>query len=259
MERNRIIKDFREKVSREIDLLPEGLNRFIVETPFTFDDGDHLKIVLKRDKDGEWFLTDEGHTLMHLTYEGINLDTPTRQRIIENALLLYGITSDEGEMRLGIEDGEYGDALYSFVQGLIHISDVSYLKREQVKSAFLDEFYSLIANEIPEEIVELNYTDPVHDSAGLYPVDCRIKGKNRDIFLFAIPNDDRCRDATITILQFEKFGRDFTPAAIFENQENINRKVLSRFSDVTDKQFSTITSARERLLKFLAQHGVAEA
>ena len=44
------------------------MNRFLVFTPFTFDDGDHLAIVLKR-YDKHWFLSDEGHTYMHLSYE----------------------------------------------------------------------------------------------------------------------------------------------------------------------------------------------
>ena len=38
---------FREKVGRKVRLAQEGLNRFRVFTPFVFDDGDHLSIVLR--------------------------------------------------------------------------------------------------------------------------------------------------------------------------------------------------------------------
>ncbi len=34
-------------------------------------------------------------------------------------------------------------------------------------------------------------------------------------------------------------------------QEAINRKVLARFSDVCDKQFSTLTGNRERIRPFI--------
>ena len=37
-------------------------------TPFRFDDGDHIAIVLKKEQ-GRWLLSDGGHTYMHLTYD----------------------------------------------------------------------------------------------------------------------------------------------------------------------------------------------
>ena len=63
-----IEEDFKRKVCEMVRLESEGMNRFRVFTPFTFDDGDHLAIVLKR-YDKHWFLSDEGHTYMHLSYE----------------------------------------------------------------------------------------------------------------------------------------------------------------------------------------------
>jgi len=62
-------------------LTQEGENRFRVFTPFMFEDGDHLAIVLKREQE-HWMLSDEGHTYMHLTYDldEKDLRTGTRQR-----------------------------------------------------------------------------------------------------------------------------------------------------------------------------------
>lgn len=252
MELDDLKKDFERKVCEEIYLVSEGIGRFLVQTPFTFDDGDHLKIVLKHDRKNNWILTDEGHTFMHLSYEDIDLDTKTRHFIIEKSLTTYKIKNIDGELVLKIEDGSYGDALYSFIQGILHISDVAYLKRERVKSAFMEEFDSFVPTQVPEEIITFDYCDPTHDPNALYPVDCFIKAKPRPVFLFAILNDDRCRDATISILQYEKFGINFSAAAIFENQEEINRKVLARFSDVCEKQFSSLQSAKERFGKYLS-------
>lgn len=245
-------KDFKKKVCEEIDLVSEGVERFLVKTPFTFDDGDHLKIVLKKDGERNWLLTDEGHTFMHLSYEDIDIDTKTRQQIIESSLTAYNMVNKEGELILKINDEMYGDALYSFIQGILHISDITYLKRERIRSAFMEEFRSFISTKIPEENIKFDYHDPIHDPNALYPVDCVIEAKPRRIFLFAILNDDKCRDATISILQFEKFGINFTASAIFENQEEINRKVLARFTDVCEKQFSSLQSAKERFEKYFS-------
>jgi hypothetical protein len=44
-----IERNFREKVCSELSLMSEGINRFRVFTPFLFDDGDNLAIVLKKE------------------------------------------------------------------------------------------------------------------------------------------------------------------------------------------------------------------
>jgi hypothetical protein len=61
-----IERNFKEKVCDK--LTSEGVNRYRVFTPFIFEDGDHLSIILKREN-GKWMLSDEGHTYMHLTYD----------------------------------------------------------------------------------------------------------------------------------------------------------------------------------------------
>jgi len=240
-----IVHEFRRKVCEGIDLNSEGKNRYIVFTPFMFDDGDHLPILLKQEND-KWLLTDEGHTFMHVSYDEINVEHGTRCKIIDTVLLGYGIKNIEGELIVNIENDNYGDALYSFIQGLIKITDISYLTRERVRSTFLEDFKNLLETKVPEEKRMFDYSDPTHDPGRKYIVDCRVNGVKRPLFVFAIPNDDKCRDATITCLQYEKFAIPFTATAIFENHEEINRRVLARFSDVCEKQFPSLQSANER-------------
>ena len=84
--------DFQEKVAATIRLESEGIDRYRVITPFRFEDGDHLVILLKRGAEN-WVLSDEGHTFMHLTYEleEQDLEQGTRQRIIANSLSMFGV------------------------------------------------------------------------------------------------------------------------------------------------------------------------
>lgn len=125
-------KDFHEKVSSKIRLTDEGIYRFRVITPFLFEDGDHLAIVLKKEE-GRWVLSDEAHTYMRLTYDidETSLHRGTRQKIISNTLSIFQIEDRDGELVLDVPDERYGDALYSFVQALLRISDVSYLSRNR--------------------------------------------------------------------------------------------------------------------------------
>ncbi len=245
-------QEFRDKVSAQIRLAAEGLDRFRVFTPFLFDDGDHLAVVLRRENTG-WVLSDEAHTYMHLTYDidEKDLHKGTRQKIISNTLSMFRIEDREGELVLDVRDSRFGDALYSFVQGLLRIANVSYLSQERVKSTFLEDFRTLLSETLPEERMSFAWNDPAHDPYGMHVVDCRVNGMPRPLFVHALGSDDRTRDATIALLQFEKWGIDFRSLAIFEDQESISRKVLARFSDVCEKQFSSLTANRGRITRFL--------
>src|SRR5450759_3281390 len=167
MSEQAVVLDFQRKVSEKVHIASEGIDRYRVFTPFMFEDGDHLAIVLRKES-GAWTLTDEGHTYMHLTYdlEEKDLRKGTRQKIINNALSAFSVDDREGELVLPIEDELYGDALFSFVQALLKITDVSYLSRERVKSTFMEDFRSFMEEKVPAARRAFDWRDPIHDPDG---------------------------------------------------------------------------------------------
>jgi hypothetical protein len=247
-----IERAFQTAVAASVRLQPEGQDRFRVFTPFQFEDRDHLAIVLRREAGG-WALSDEGHTFMHVTYDigERDLQEGTRARIVANALEAYAVQDRDGELVLPVVANRFGDALYDYVQVLLKIADVNYLSRERTRSTFLDDFRSFVSAHVPLQRVEFGWHDSERDPAANYIVDCRINGMRRPLFVFALPGDDRVRDATISLLQFERWRLEQRSVAVFEDQEQTNRRVLARFSDVCENQFSSLAANRDRIARYL--------
>lgn len=247
-----ILNNFKEKVCSSVELMEEGVHRYRVFTPFSFDDGDEFSFVMKKNGDG-WMLSDEGHTFMHMSYEmDISaLDKGNRARLLSSIYENYGVEEVDGSLVIRFDTESSGDALYSYLQALTKVTDLTYLNREIVKSTFYEDFKRTMEEELPAERYKFDYHFEEYDPQKSYPVDCYVNGSELPLLVFAIHNDDKCRDVTINLLQYEKWGLHYQSLAIFEEQPSINRKVLARFSDVSEKQFSSLVSNRERIKQYL--------
>ena len=250
-----VTRDFKSSVCEQLRVVPEGKQRYRVFTPFLFEDGDHLAIVLKQEHN-QWLLSDEGHTYMRLTYDidEKDLGRGTRQKIINDSLSAFQVRDREGELMTMIDDKRYGDALYSFIQALLKIADVSFLNRERVRSTFIEDLRAFIEERVPKQFRAFDWRDTAKDPQGNYLVDCRIqRAKGEPLFIYALSGDDKVRDATIGLHQFEQWKVEHLGVGVFENQEDISRKVLARFSDVSDKQFSNLVTNHDRSERYIVQ------
>lgn len=249
-----IESSFKERVCSSIKLKQKGVDRYVVSTPFTFEDGDHLKIILKHEGDDP-ILTDEGHTFMHLSYylNENEISTGTREKIISNAISMGFLENREGELIIKIKNNQYGDSLFSFIQSLIKISDITYLSKEKVATTFLEDLRSFVfENVVSSHIIE-NWSDPALDKNRRYIVDYRVNGLEKPLFIYGLTNDVKVQDATICILHYEKLNVNFNVIGIFEDQEEIGKKVLAQFSDVCRNQYSTLYSNKDRIKSNLGE------
>ena len=250
-----IEQDLIEKVSAKVRVIPDGKDRFRVFTPFRIDDGDHIAIVLKKEQ-GRWLLSDGGHTYMHLTYdidEG-KLFKGTREKIISNALSTFNVEDRFGELILEVKDARFGDALYAFAQALIKMGDVLCLSKEYVKPTFMDDFQSLLHEVVPTENMKFDWNDPKHDSDRKYTVDCRINGLPEPIFVYALFNNDRIRDATIKIQKAIQWKIPFRPLGIFQDRGVANRQVVARFNDVCEVQFPKMNENQNEITTYIEKY-----
>ena len=145
----------------------------------------------------------------------------------------------------------FGDALYAFAQALVKMGDVLCLSKEHTQSTFMADFQALFHEVVPETERDFDWYDPEHDEAKKYTVDCRINGMAEPLFVYALANNDRIRDATIKLQKITQWNIPFRPLGIFQDKEVANRQVVARFDDVCPLQFSNLEANRQEIIDYL--------
>ncbi len=111
-----ILTDLKKSLFTDIELIEEGPGRYSIDTPYGFKDGDSYVIILKKIND-TWQLSDEGHTLMHLSYNHSD-NRDQFEETFNSALNNHNIINNNGELILKVTDDKIGDALLTFIRAL---------------------------------------------------------------------------------------------------------------------------------------------
>lgn len=130
---------------------------------------------------------------------------------------------------------------------------MSFISREKIKSLFYEDLVAFLSESVPEDRRAFKWNDRNNDPDGKYAVDCRVNNMPKPVMIFALQNDDHVATATISLLQFERWGLPHLGVGIFQDQESISRKTLARFSDVCEKQFSSLAANKDRIRNYLGE------
>ena len=256
-------RTLKKQISEAVSIFTmEDGSRYIA-TPFVYGDGDGPVIALKQHGAG-WMLSDEGNTMMRLSWQLAEGAVETRecQEKIADALAVSQAVEKNGRIFLPLKGPNYSDAVFDFVHTLLLMDELSNFEEFSLSAnaaqsqmpmkAFKSKFKDIIRASLPLDRVAFNWNDPRWDTEGIYTVDCMVNGMASPLFLHAPGNDNQARDAAITAYRFNKMSVDGKHAAVFRDESRLNPKAVSRLQDVCETTFDNIERDEENIRKFLS-------
>ena len=243
-----------ERLCEEVKVEARPDDVLMVRTHFAFPDGDRFPIRLSQASSGGLRLSDQGHTLMHVSYEH-DVDAfmdGARGVLLERIMGETGLFWEQGAFCLDTAPERLSESLFAFGQALTRIYDLTLLSRAHIRSAFYDDLKQSLRELVGESRIHQDYQPEVPNPEA-YLVDFMLEGKNGiPLFLYGIPNQDKARLATIMLAHFHRHRVKFESLLVFVDQTEIPRMYLARLSDVGDEMVSTLGS-QEALSRKLRQ------
>ena len=236
----------------EIRFEPIGDNCFYIRTPFRFNDGECLCIILKQENN-QWVLSDGGHTFFNLTYDisEKQLFSGTRQTIISNTLKSFDIVNREGELILPIRNGNYGDALCDFIQSLLKITTIESISWEHSsRGAFRTDFRRSVLDFRRDYPIQFDWYNETYDQKRKYKVDCKIQGEKRPVYVYALSSEKKTDEATISLHQFKDWKILFYAIGVFDNRRKISSKAIDCFQDVAN-EYCSLNESQAKIKQLL--------
>lgn len=238
MEINKIQKQLCKYFCEDIKIINHQ-DRFMIDTPFTFPDGDGYQIYVEKISTGGFRLTDGGHTLMHLSYENdVNsFKTGNRNILLENIKSEFDIKEDNGEFFIDCLVDEISHTVFKLGQALTKIQDITFLNRARVQKTFYEDLHINLTKIISPTKIHKEYIFDRLENAKNYPIDYRIRNEREGyFFIFGVPNKDKAQLTTIILERIlRKQIKDtfnFNTLTVFDSMENIPKGSLKRLLNI---------------------------
>ena len=210
-----------ERLCEEVHVAKRQDGAVMLHTHFEFPDGDRFPIHVLELEGGGLRLSDQGHTLMHISYDH-DIDSfleGARGQLLERAMAETGLDWDDGAFRLDVPIGRLPEAIFRFGQALTRVYDLTFLARTHVRSTFYDDLADLLSSLVEEDKIQRDYLPEAVPNPEAYFVDYRIAGKSdAPLFLYGVPNRDKARLTTIMLSHFHRYELKFESILVFEDQ-----------------------------------------
>ncbi len=118
-----------------------------VTTPFLDRHNDCILLYLKKLKNNNVLITDDGYTLSDLEDSGFNFNSARRKKLLENILINYNLSIDKNNaITTHSSIAEFPIKKHFYIQGILSINDLFVTNRPNVASLFIEDVTALLDN-----------------------------------------------------------------------------------------------------------------
>lgn len=235
-----ILEDLKAEFNGHIAFREKRPGIMQVLAPLFHEDGDMIDmfVTLPSSETEMIRLSDHGMTLMRLSYS-YDVDTPTKQKILERILAENGVQQERGRFYLETTPEHLYPSLLQFAQTVAKVSNMQVFKREIVRSLFYENLNEFVLKTLVSYRPVKDYL-PIPSRNDL-EVDWLLNMQPKNVFLYGVNDTLKARLAALTCLEFQKQKVPFRSLIVHEDFEgSISKKDQTRITNVADKQFTSL-------------------
>ncbi|MDA8000753.1 MAG: DUF1828 domain-containing protein [Alphaproteobacteria bacterium] len=262
MNQDKLQNELCQQLCAEVRIVKRYDGRWMISTPFAYPDGDHYSIYMQEISSGVIRLSDEGSTMMRLSYDSSDVGKYSqghRGYLKTQILRETQVREFDGNFFVDIPVSKIADGVFRLGQALNQIYDLSYLNRpgrprlERTVAAFYEEVETVITR-ITEKVsktpVQLHkqYYVPGLVAAKDYPVDYSLQQKDESVlFLFGVPNLKKADLVTIILHYFASQRFEMPTLLIFDDRKELPEANLNRLrnANAAGAQINLLSSVGE--------------
>jgi len=138
--------DIQDMIKSYTDWLYSGFSAvkigefYELTTPYLDRYNDHIQIYVKQDKNGSYFLTDDGYIIGNLISAGVPvLRSQKRAEMLKRIARNFGVTINGNDLEIRATKGDYPQRKHMLLQAMLTIDDMFVAEPNSIKNFFAED------------------------------------------------------------------------------------------------------------------------
>ncbi|HAR3712034.1 TPA: DUF1828 domain-containing protein, partial [Staphylococcus aureus] len=115
-----------------------------ITTPFKNHLNDFIRIYADTLPNNEICLSDDGLTINELEMLGIDINTKTRTKLIQNILNQFNLKLVDKEITADVKNESFAQSKHNLIQGILKIYDLTLTTKSNVTNIFYEEVFEFL-------------------------------------------------------------------------------------------------------------------